>query len=530
MVVGVDTSGSCVLEEVRAAEIIATLCLATDLGMGFPFEHGLHTAVVAMRLADELGVDRGVAVDTYYVSLLSHAGCTTDVHVMADVLGGSLTEHLNPVQYGPAGQMVAGVLRAVPDPGALGVTRAFQIARRLPRVLRTVRGSIAAHCEVAGILAVQTGAPASVPKSLDFVAERWDGQSPLRRGAGEEIPLPMRILHVAAEATLQRHLAGVEAAARLVGERAGRGLDPHLAERLHDRADVILGDVPVAAWDEVMSLEPEPCRVLGGNDLDEALAAMGRFADLVSPYRSGHSAGVSVLAEGAAARCGLDPREVRLTGWAGAVHDLGAVAVPAAVWAKPEPLSAHDWEQVRLHPYHTQRVLSPAPALSGLADAAGSHHERLDGSGYHRGSRAVDLSMPARLLAAADAFHTSCEPRPGRGARSPEQAAEELAVEANGGRLDPDAVVAVIEAAGQRPPSVQRPAGLTAREVEVVALLARGMLTKQVASSLGIARKTADRHVQNAYQKMGVSSRAAATLFAMEHGLVTWGEGPIAGS
>jgi DNA-binding NarL/FixJ family response regulator len=69
---------------------------------------------------------------------------------------------------------------------------------------------------------------------------------------------------------------------------------------------------------------------------------------------------------------------------------------------------------------------------------------------------------------------------------------------------------------------------LTEREAEVVGLLARGLQTKQVAHALGISVKTADRHVQNAYWKIGVSTRAAATLFAMEHGLLAWGELPIA--
>jgi DNA-binding NarL/FixJ family response regulator len=135
--------------------------------------------------------------------------------------------------------------------------------------------------------------------------------------------------------------------------------------------------------------------------------------------------------------------------------------------------------------------------------------------------------MPARLLAAADVFRAMCEPRPHRPAPGPEQAADALTAEANTGRLDPDAVTAVIEAAGQRAPRLERPAGLTEREAEVVAMLARGLQTRQVAHQLGISVKTADRHVQNAYGKIGVSTRAAATLFAMEHGLVAWGELPI---
>ncbi len=212
------------------------------------------------------------------------------------------------------------------------------------------------------------------------------------------------------------------------------------------------------------------------------------------------------------------------------LHDLGRVAIHARIWQKPGPLTADEWEQVRLHPYHTERVLSRSPFLSALSPIAEAHHERLDGSGYHRRATGRELRCPERLLAAADAYHAMTEPRPHRHPLPPERAAQILAEEASAGRLDPDAVAAVLQAAGQRAPRLERPAGLTEREAEVVAMLARGLQTKQVARALGISAKTADRHIQNAYRKIGVSSRAAATLFAMEHGLVAWGELPIARS
>jgi len=183
---------------------------------------------------------------------------------------------------------------------------------------------------------------------------------------------------------------------------------------------------------------------------------------------------------------------------------------------------------VRLHPYHTERVLSRSPFLAALAPVAGAHHERLDGSGYHRACRGAELPLPARVLAAADAYHAMTEPRPHREPLSRERAAEILAEEASSGRLDADAVAAVVEAAGQRAPRIERPAGLTEREAEVLGMLARGLQTKQVARALGISVKTADHHVEHAYRKIGVSTRAAATLFAMQHGLAAWGELPMA--
>jgi HD-GYP domain-containing protein (c-di-GMP phosphodiesterase class II) len=516
-------------ERVQAAELIAALCLATDLGMGFPFEHGLHTTLIAMRLADRLGLDREDASQTYYACLLAHAGCTTEAHVAAEVFGGSLTTSLNPVMYGSGREVLTGLLRALPDPGGPALVRAVQTARRFPRMAREQRPALTATCEVAGMLAGEVGAPPPVPSLLAHLTERWDGRGPLRRATGEQIPLPMRIAAVAMDAAFQRLLGGPEQAVDLVRERAGGAFDPAIAACLVEHGPEILAlDETASAWEEVIALEPPPPLVLTGDPLDRALAAMGSFADLISPYLSGHSAGVAELAGAAAQHCRVDAAGVTAIRRAGLVHDLGRVAVHARIWQKPGGLTPDEWEQVRLHPYHAERVLSRSAFLSALAPVAGAHHERLDGSGYHRAATGPELGIPARVLAAADAYHAMTEPRPHREALPPERAAQMLADEAIAGRLDPDAVTAVVEAAGYARPHLERPAGLTEREAEVVALLARGLQTKQVARTLGISVKTADRHVQNGYRKMGVSTRAAATLFAMQHGLVAWGELPIA--
>ena len=515
--------------EVRAAELVAALCLATDLGMDFPFEHGLHTTLIGMRLAERLGVDHSTAVQTYYACLLAHAGCTTDAHVTGEVFASSLTTHLNPVMYGSRRQVLGGLLSALASEESGGPRRAVEVVRRFPRMARDTRPHLSAACEVAQLLGERVGSPHSVPPLLAYLLERWDGHGPLGRAKGEAIPLPMRIVAVAMDAAFQRLLGDAAHVVHVVRERSGRAFDPEVAACLLDGADEILAlDQAGSAWDETLACEPRPVRRLEGEGVDRALAAIGDFADLISPYLSGHSAGVAELASGAARRCGIDGAGVGTIRRASLVHDVGRVAVHPGVWQKPQPLSADEYEQVRLHPYHTERVLSRSPLLSELATVAGAHHERIDGSGYHRGASGAELPLPARLLAAADAYHAMTEPRPHRPPLPPGHAVEELAREASAGRLDPDAVTAVVEAAGQRAPHLERPAGLTEREVDVLGMLARGLQTKQVAAALGISVKTADHHVQNAYRKIGVSSRAAATLVAMEHGLVAWGELPMA--
>lgn len=510
-------------ETVRAAEGVAASCLATDLGMGLPFEHGLHATLMAMRLAELLEVDQETARQTYYGSLLMYSGCTTDAGVLADIVGGSMTETAGPTLFGSPVQSLAGLVRALPPPDSPSYRRAYETATRLPRFLIVARPHLRAVCEVAEMLAERMGLPPSVQGLFEFMTERWDGFGLLRRAEGDEIPLALRIAQVARDAALQRHVGGEGDAVDIIRDRAGGAFDPVVARRFADEARRIMSEVDTSgsAWETILAAEPHPWLSLEGQEIERALAAVGDFADLISPWLAGHSAEVGRLATAAGHRCGFSASDVALVGRAAFVHDVGRVAVHPQIWAKPQPLSADEWEQVRLHAYHAERILGRGDVLAALGRTAGAHHERLDGSGYHRNATGSSLSPAARLLATADAFTAMTQPRPHRDALRADEAAEILRRDANAGRHDPDMLAGVLEAAGQPVPRVERPAGLTEREVEVVRLLARGRQTKQVARTLDISVKTADHHIQNAYRKMEVSTRAGATLFAMEHGLVT---------
>jgi HD-GYP domain-containing protein (c-di-GMP phosphodiesterase class II) len=496
--------------------------------MALPLEHGLESTLFGVRLARGAGASQDVIRQAYYLCLLFHAGCMTDAHVGASLFGGNLIEHHTPVMFGSTREGFRGVLRALPDPSRTPPVRALQLAWRLPRAARAFTPQMTAMCEVAELLARRLGMPDAFAGTLAHLTERWDGTGPLRRAEGEAIPLPLRIAQIARDAALQRMLGGPAHAARIAGERAGAAFDPDLARLVADGADELLALEEGSAWDEVLACEPAPPMLLEGAAIDRALAAMGDFADLSSPSFSGRSSGVAALAAAAARQCGFDAGTVSAVHRSGLVQDLGRVSVHPRVWLRPGPITPDESEQVRLHAYHSERVLLRAPALAPLAPLAGAHHERLDGSGYHRGVGAAVLSAPARLLATADVYHALTEPRPHRPAFAADLAGQELGAECRAGRLDADAAAAVLAAVGRPAPRVERPAGLTEREVEVVRLLARGLQTKQVAHALGVSVKTADHHVQNAYAKIGVSTRAGATLFAMEHGMLAWGELPMA--
>jgi HD-GYP domain-containing protein (c-di-GMP phosphodiesterase class II) len=516
-------------DEVRTAEVIGALCLATDLAIGLPFEHGLQSTLVAMRIAERLGVDPAAAKQTYYGCLLFWAGCTSGAEASSALFAdGALLEYFNPVMFGSAAETLVGIVKALGDPDSHRLVRTVQGAARFPGAARGHQRHIVAMCEVAEMLSDRLGMRRDVSDLFRVFTARWDGKGTPRGLGGEQLPVALRIVHVARDATFHCLLGGTDHVLEVMRDRSGKAFDPDVVTVLAEgMPDILAFDDSGSVWAAMLAGEPGEMLMLDGDEVDRALAAMGDFADLTSSYFIGHSAAVAQLAGAAAVRLDLAPRDVVAVRRAALVHDLGRVAVGTSVWNKPTALSADEWEHVRLHPYHTERVLSRSPALTKLGAIAGAHHERLDGSGYYRGAMASSLTMQARLLAVADVYHTMIEPRPHRAARSREQAAQVLGEAASAGRIDPDAVGAVLAATGAAVPRMARPAGLTDREAQVISLVAKGLQTKQVGHRLGISAKTADRHLQNAYAKIGVSTRAAAALFAMQYGLTSWGELPI---
>ena len=541
----------------RLAEAVGALSLATDLAMGQPLEHGLRTAVLAVRTAQAMGLPDDDLVTVFYTGLLHFAGCTAESEIDARFFGDELSARpqMMAVAFGSRRDLITTASR-VAHPERARLARAATMARSAFGGVAEFRKWAASHCDVASVLGARMGFSDQVQTALRHLWERWDGRGMPGELSGEQIPLAVRLMQVAQDADMAWHQGGSLLADGLLAERAGSGLDPGAVAAFLSLGEAVYAglDAP-SIWDAALLAEPGRQPVVSEDRLDACLSAIADFADLKSMWTVGHSRGVAGLAERSAVVAGLPEADQVLLRRAGLVHDIGRVAVPVNVWAKPGPLNRDEREQVRLHAYHTERVLDAAAGLRPLARLAGSHGERCDGSGYHRGSRSPELPLTAWLLAAADCYHAMGEPRPHRRALPAGAAAREMGREARAGRLAADAVHAVLTAAGEaqprratgaaaerplpgprpagsepagrrpsgpagRRPAVSRPAGLSERECEVLGLLARGLATKQVARRLGISPKTCDHHIQRLYGKAGVSTRAGATMFALEHGLV----------
>ena len=511
---------------------MAAVATATDFAKGLPEEQALRTCRIALTLAERAGLATEDRRAVFYLSLLRFVGCTATAPEMAAALGDEIAISALFAAVDPRD------LRAVLGAAASGVgvgrsipARAVELLRFLGSAPAVIREHEVASCEVARLFADRVGLPAPIGAALGQVFERWDGRGNPGVARGTGIALPVRVEQVAHAVEVLVRTAGAEGARAGLRRRAGTSFDPDLVELACTDLAGPDGDADPAA---VLAAEPEPWLTYSGEALDRALAAIGAVADLKSAYTRGHAGGVARRVAGAARAAGLPEDDVILLRRAGWLHDLGRVVVSARVWDRPGPLSAAQWEQVRLHPYVTERLLSRCPGLAEVAAVAGGHHERADGSGYHRG---VKADRRAALLAAADMDQALSERRPHRPALAPAERTALLRAEVAEGRLPGWAVDAVLASgdsgslrgvrrrragvAGSGYPVHTHPTqALTGREREVLALVARGATNRAVAQALGISAKTVNAHLEHIFTKLGVTTRGAATFQAIELGLL----------
>jgi HD-GYP domain-containing protein (c-di-GMP phosphodiesterase class II) len=510
----------------RLADVLGGLSIVADLGFGMPPETAMRSCLIGTALARQLGVAEADVADTFYASLLLHVGCTAFAHEAAAVMGDDLTVNsaVAKTNFADSGD----VLRTfIPE-----ATRGLTPLSRVRAATFVVKGGKnfgkrheTASCEVARETARRLGLPGTLQQALYEIHEWWSGGGAPRGLKGEEIALPARIARVASDAALFDRIGGGEVAIEALRRRGGGMLDPSIVQVFIANARPLLAQANEGdPRERILEVEPEPAAERNQNELAQVATAFGDLADLKTPFTHGHSKEVARLATTVAERLRLDAATVSRLHLAALLHDLGRVGISNAIWEKPGPLTAAEWEQVRMHPYHSERILATSHALEASASLAGTHHERLNGSGYHRGFRARDISVACRVLAAADAFQAMTQNRPYREALTAEQAGVELVRDSRAGRLDADVVGAVLDAAGQGRPGRRRPdlrpAGLSEREIEVLRLVAEGCSNPEIAKHLYISRRTAEHHVQHVYSKIGVSSRAAAALFALEHDLI----------
>jgi putative nucleotidyltransferase with HDIG domain len=437
-----------VSDQIRFSEIISALSVALDITQGHPQGHCMRTALIGMRIAEELKLSSAESSALFYALLLKDLGCSSNAAKMAYLFGADdqlvkrsarMIDWQKPTQCfkhcwkqcSPDGSTVDKLLK-IAAIARLGVKGARKIAE-----IRCERGA-----EIARMLLL----PEATARAIHDLDEHWNGRGNPRGLEGDEISLLGRICCLAQTVEIFFMAYGLESAIDVARQRRGEWFDPQLVDAL------LAFQEETSFWNQLLSddvldllgrWEPDDAVLMADEDsLDRVAEAFAKVVDAKSPWTYQHSTRVAEIAVGIAREFNCSPELVRDLRRAALLHDIGKLGISNRIWDKPAPPTPEEYEQIHKHPAYTQQILEQVDAFTNLAHVAGAHHERLDGRGYHRGLSGDQLPWTARVLAVADVFEAMSANRPYRKAMQQDNVYDILNAE-TGQAFDADCVAAL---------------------------------------------------------------------------------------
>jgi HD-GYP domain-containing protein (c-di-GMP phosphodiesterase class II) len=408
------------MAQVRVSEILAALSFGLDLTEGQPFGHSLRSCLIGTRIGLELGLPLEQQRDLYYALLLKDVGCSSNAARIHELFGGDDRVAKHDVRRVEWTNVVDAAQYAVHHaaPGGSWFERLRRLATLARGGTRVANELVEARCTRGARIVEQLGFGPDVAAAVAASDEHWDGRGRPNGRRGEEIPLLGRIICLAQTMEVFASVDGARGALDVARSRRGSWFDPALVDvcaTLEREIDVWYALDEWGLHEAVRDFEPGDVDLLAGpGALDRIASAFAAVVDAKSHYTALHSARVTAIAVQMAESLGMEAQAVVELRRAALLHDLGKLSVPNSILDKPGPLTAEEWETMRLHPYYTQRILDHVSGFQELAFVASSHHERLDGRGYFRGLRAEQIPLGARILAVADIFEALTAERPYR--------------------------------------------------------------------------------------------------------------------
>jgi HD-GYP domain-containing protein (c-di-GMP phosphodiesterase class II) len=510
------------------AALLYALSIATGLGFGGHSEHGLKCAYLGLQIADALALGESEREAIFYGALLKDIACTACAAGIAAFFPDDEQVSLSQViliDPSSARDMIGWLSRYVPL-DARFPTRITKLLSFMVHCGPIVKETMRSHCEVAELFARQLGFPDYVQQTLRFQWERWDGKGMAYGLKGPHIPLTARILHMIQVIELTYHFGDASSTTVLLREKRGTRFDPEVIDvflKIAQQSD-FWQTFDQATSETIMAMRPSTqADQIWENQVVRICEALADFVDLKTRETWHHSRIVADVATGIGTCLGLGKGVLIKLQCAALVHDVGKVAIPVNILTKEERRSSSEWEIYRLHPYYTQRILEQVTFLQDLATVAAAHHEWVNGQGYHRQLCGEQIPFHGRILAVANTYARLIEQQ---GMQKEPQAALRQMRPLVGVQFDKSCYDALVQSVGVKEgakylsPAPQKVGPLTERECEVLRLLAQGQNTPQIGHTLGISRKTDEHHLEHIYNKIGVTCRTAAVVYAVQQGLV----------
>ncbi len=435
--------------------IISALSFAIDLTEGALPGHALRSCILGMRIAEAAGLPDSQAPALYHALLLKDVGCSSNAARMCQIVGGDdrvvkngakLQDWTKP--HKPSLETLK-LLWTQVLPGASPFSRLARIGSIALHQHANNEEMITLRCERGASIVHKLGLAPETAQAIHALDEHWDGSGYPDRLKGHAIPRLARILAIAQHLDIFATERGQVEAIRVLEERSGRWFDPELVRLTCDldRMDLLWNDCGPAdstavARQMVLDLEPEHRDGVASDEVDRICEAFADVVDAKSPFTYRHSVGVADVATALASALRLAPERAQMVRRAALLHDLGKLAVPNTILDKNSSLTSEEWDTVVQHPRLTREILARIDSFDELAEIAGSHHEKLDGSGYPNSLMGSKLSLESRIVAVADVYQALIERRPYRKGMSHGEAMKVL-YRLAGSKLDPHCVAAL---------------------------------------------------------------------------------------
>lgn len=421
------------------SDAVAALSHALDISEGHEPQHGLRTAVIGMRIGNELGLASDLRQDLYYTLLLKDLGASSNASQVYHLFGTDdwrLKRALRSVDLGDINEGAWFMLSQLPA--------SVPLTKRLRYALELGLGRFHAghtlmrnRAERGAQFALDLGMGVPVADAIRAVGERYDGRGHPFGLSGDGVPLLARIAAVALAIELAFTAEGQEAAQRVAVQGRGERFDPDVVDAVLKlwRTDRVCYDLDSdTVWRSLTEVAPvELPTSVADERFDRVAEVMARVIDAKSPWTYKHSTRVKDIALGVAFELPgveADPERFRALTRGALLHDIGKLGLSNGLLDKPGHLVTGEVESVQLHTVYSEHILSwIRPFQEALPFAAG-HHERIDGRGYHSAVPAALLDQDVRVLAVADQFEALTSSRPHRDAFSAEDALGILAADA----------------------------------------------------------------------------------------------------
>ena len=407
--------------QVTFNNLISSLSYALDLTEGAIPGHAVRTCILGMRIGLELGLEEDLLHDLYYSLLLKDVGCSNNSSRLCQIVGSDeikakqLTKTVDWTRF--QWKQIQYLLKHAHarEPHTRRVRRIADMVRTSGRNAEEL---IRLRCDRGAKVTRDLGFGPAVAGAIYCLDEHWNGMGYPDRLEGDDIPLLARIVSVAQTFEVFYRSYGLVAALGVLQSRSGRWFDPAIvraAVSLDRRGALTGGLCDTEVRGNLHRYEPKQRRVLTDSyTIDSICVAFAGVVDAKSPYTFRHSTGVAKAAQQIGECMGLSGRQLQTLRRAGLLHDIGKLSVPNLILDKPGKLTPDEWQCVRQHPHYTHEILRRIVGFEEIALIAASHHEKLDGSGYHLGLNADHLPLLSRILVVADMYDALSGDRPYR--------------------------------------------------------------------------------------------------------------------